>query len=88
MTSAAVWHATVRVRPPGGTTARWLLEVLAPEAAREVPRARATLREVSDGALELAVEAADAGAMRAAINTYLGWIDLALATLTASRRPS
>lgn len=80
-----VWRATVRVQPPGGTTAHWLLEVLSPEAAREVPRARATLRELPDGAVELAVDAADAGAMRAAINTYLGWIDLALATLAASR---
>lgn len=62
----------------------WLFLALAPEAAREVPRARATLAESTEGALEISVEAADAGALRAALNTYLGWLDLALTTLSSA----
>ncbi len=87
MSDEPPWRATVRVRPAGLSTAHWLTKALAPEAAREVPRARATLRELPDGGHENSVEAADAGAMRAAINTYLGWVDLALATLRAARPP-
>jgi hypothetical protein len=34
--------------------------------------------------VELRVAAADAGAMRAALNTYLGWIALSLATVGAA----
>lgn len=88
MTVAALWTANVRVRPHGLATARWLVDALAPEAAREVPRARATLHQPSERELEVRIEAADAGAMRAALNTYLGWIDLALATLERSGPPA
>ena len=88
MSAPAPWTASVVVRPDGLATARWLAEALAPEAAREVPRARATLHQPSERALEIRIEAADAGAMRAALNTYLGWIDLALATLERSGPPA
>ncbi len=77
------WTATVRVAPGRAELARWLARALAPEAAREVPRARTTLRQ-SGATLTLRVEASDAGAMRAALNTYLGWIALSLATATAA----
>jgi tRNA threonylcarbamoyladenosine modification (KEOPS) complex Pcc1 subunit len=79
--SPAAWRATVTVRAPDPVFARSLERALRPEASREVPRARAELRAVSDGELELAITAADAGAMRAALNTYLGWIRLASATV-------
>ncbi len=84
MSSVRTWTASVRVRPPAERTGRWLSRALAPEAAREVPRAKASVRELEDGAVEIEVEAADAGAMRAALNTYLGWVHLALATLSAA----
>ncbi len=78
------WRASLRVRPAGGRAAHWLFQALGPEAAREVPRARATLSERAEGEIEIEVEAADAGALRAALNTYLGWVDLALTTLGSS----
>ena len=53
---------------------------LGPESSREVPRARAQVRRTGDRTLELALDARDSGALRAALNTYLGWIHLALAT--------
>lgn len=88
MSHAASWTATIVVRPPGRSTAGWLAQALAPEAAREVPRARARISERADGTLAVEVEAADAGALRAAVNTYLGWLDLALATLDSAATPS
>ncbi len=84
MSRERAWTARVLIRPSAGRSGRWLVRALAPEAAREVPRARALVRELEDGKVEIAVEAADAGAMRAALNTYLGWVQLALATLSAA----
>ncbi len=80
---ATAWTATLRLRTGRTEVARWLAEALAPEAAREVPRARATVRR-SGADVELRLSASDAGAMRAALNTYLGWVDLSLATLAAA----
>jgi tRNA threonylcarbamoyladenosine modification (KEOPS) complex Pcc1 subunit len=80
------WTATVRLTVGRAELARWLAQALAPEAAREVPRSRATVRR-SGPVVELRIGATDAGAMRAALNTYLGWISLALAALGASRGP-
>ena len=79
----AAWTATVRLRTGRGALGRWLEQALSPEAAREVPRARTALHRDPHG-LELRVEADDAGAMRAALNTYLGWVALSLATLRAA----
>ena len=77
------WTATVTVATGRAELARWLARALAPEAAREVPRARTTLRQ-RGASVELRVEAADAGAMRAALNTYLGWVALSLATASTA----
>ena len=77
------WSATVRLATGRAELARWLERALRPEAAREVPRARTTLRR-SGASVELRVVASDAGAMRAALNTYLGWIALSLATVRAA----
>ncbi len=77
------WSATVRLTAGEPRRARWLERALAPEAAREVPRARTTVRRAG-AVVELRVRASDAGAMRAALNTYLGWIALSLATLRAA----
>jgi tRNA threonylcarbamoyladenosine modification (KEOPS) complex Pcc1 subunit len=79
----APWAATVRIRTGRVDRARWLTAALSPEASREVPRARTTVRR-SGAEVELRVSASDAGAMRAALNTYLGWVALSLATLGAA----
>ncbi len=81
--AASRWTATVRLRTGRAEVARWLAQALAPEAAREVPRARTTVRRTGAD-VELQVSASDAGAMRAALNTYLGWVALSLATLGAA----
>ena len=75
-----VWTAVVRVRVSEPAVARSLERALRPEAEREVPRTRAELRSVDDRTVELAVSARDSGPMRAALNTYLGWIHLAVTT--------
>ena len=77
------WTATVRVHVDRPGAARWLERALSPEAEREVPRARTLVRRDRDR-IELRIEASDAGAMRAAMNTYLGWIALGVATLGAA----
>ncbi len=79
------WRATVRVRAPSPEWGAWLEASLRPEAAREVPRARATLHRDEGAELRLEIEAHDAGALRAALNTYLGWVQLAAGTLSAAR---
>ncbi len=87
MTESTAWTASITVRPDRPQLVEWLAEALGPEATREVPRAHAELRRGSDGSLELVISARDSGAMRAALNTYLGWIHLALATARAAGRP-
>ena len=83
---AYAWSASVRLKVENPTVLGWLEQALRPEAAREVPRARAELTRCRDGTLELTIEAKDSGAMRAALNTYLGWIHLSLATAEAAGR--
>jgi tRNA threonylcarbamoyladenosine modification (KEOPS) complex Pcc1 subunit len=78
--SDAPWTATVSVRVPSESLAGMLERSLRPEAEREVPRARTVLRRSLPTTVELSVEARDSGAMRAALNTHLGWIQLALAS--------
>jgi tRNA threonylcarbamoyladenosine modification (KEOPS) complex Pcc1 subunit len=78
---------TIRSRDPGFAPA--LERALRPEASREVPRARAEVRLAAPTEVELGITASDTGAMRAALNTYLGWIDLAAATArTVAPRPA
>jgi len=74
------WTATVTVRPGSKALVAMLERALRPEAEREVPRARSAVRRTADDALELEIRARDSGAMRAALNTHLGWIQLSLAT--------
>ena len=79
-TAASSWTALIRVRRADPTSAAHLERALRPEAAREVPRSRATLSRTDARTVSLEVEAEDAGALRAALNAYLGWIRLALET--------
>jgi tRNA threonylcarbamoyladenosine modification (KEOPS) complex Pcc1 subunit len=80
------WTARIVVRPEEPELAEWLAQALGPEVAREVPRARAEVRTPAPGTVEVGIHARDAGAMRAAVNTYLGWVQLSLATAEAVRR--
>jgi len=80
------WTASVRVRVESPAVAEWLEQALRPEASREVPRAHAEMRRDSDCSLELTISARDSGAMRAALNTYLGWVHLSLATAQTALR--
>ncbi|MCI4372732.1 MAG: CTAG/PCC1 family protein [Thermoplasmata archaeon] len=75
------WTAVISVRLPRSELATWLEQALSPEAAREVPRAHAEIRRGSPDSVEIALTARDTGAVRAAMNTYLGWVHLALATV-------
>lgn len=77
---AATWTAVISVSTTPPAVAEWLERSLEPEAAREVPRASAGIRRAGAGRIEIAIEAADAGAVRAALNTYLGWVGLSLET--------
>jgi tRNA threonylcarbamoyladenosine modification (KEOPS) complex Pcc1 subunit len=72
------WTAIITVHRPDGPSAQRIERALAPEAAREVPRSRARMRRPSEREIVLEVEADDTGALRAAINAYLGWVRLAL----------
>jgi tRNA threonylcarbamoyladenosine modification (KEOPS) complex Pcc1 subunit len=81
------WTASVEVRLDDPAVADWLEQALRPEASREVPRAHAELKRGPGPVLELSISARDSGAMRAALNTYLGWIHLSLATARAARAP-
>ena len=77
------WTATLTVRLGAPRLAEWLERALRPEASREVPRARAEIRRADPSSVEVAISARDVGALRAALNTYLGWVQLSLATVTA-----
>jgi len=80
------WTACVRVSVGDPRVVSWVEQALRPEASREVPRASADLRRSSDRTLELTISARDSGAMRAALNTYLGWIHLSLETARAAEQ--
>ncbi len=87
MTTHDVWSAEILLEYPGTEAARRLARTLAPEAAREVPRAHATLDEPAPGRVRLRIGTRDTGALRAALNTYLGWVELADATEAIVQRP-
>jgi KEOPS complex subunit Pcc1 len=73
------WLASIVVRRPTAASADHLLSVLTPEAGREVPRSTATISRRGN-TVTLRLRATDTGALRAAVNTFLGWVDLATRT--------
>jgi tRNA threonylcarbamoyladenosine modification (KEOPS) complex Pcc1 subunit len=75
------WSVVISVLLPRESLAAWLERALGPEASREVPRARAQIRRAAPDTVEVAITARDTGAVRAAMNTYLGWVHLALETV-------
>lgn len=66
-------RATIRF---AGPEARIVHGSLRPEAGRDVPKARVSLR-ASRGKLTLTIDADDTSALRAAVNSYLRWADVA-----------
>jgi tRNA threonylcarbamoyladenosine modification (KEOPS) complex Pcc1 subunit len=86
-TVPAEWTGRVRLRLPDVELAEWVERALGPEASREVPRSTATISRPDRGEVQIEIATKDAGAMRAALNTYLGWIHLALAAARSARRP-
>jgi len=59
-----------------GPDAGVVYEALRPETGRDVPKARVAMRS-SQGRLTLTIDADDTGALRAAVNSYLRWADVA-----------
>ena len=59
-----------------GPEARVVYESLRPEAGRDVPKARVSLR-ATRSRVALTIDADDTSALRAAVNSYLRWADLA-----------
>ncbi|HTT73353.1 MAG TPA: KEOPS complex subunit Pcc1 [Thermoplasmata archaeon] len=84
---SAGWRATIDVTLPDPGWCRWIEQALAPEVAREVPRARARVERRGSHGLAIEIEARDAGGVRAALNTYLGWVQLSVAALRAGAAP-
>jgi tRNA threonylcarbamoyladenosine modification (KEOPS) complex Pcc1 subunit len=82
------WRATIRVAPGSAAKARTLAAALGPESEREVPRAHSSVRCPSPLVVEVAISARDTGALRAGLNTYLGWIQLVEATHRVARTPA
>lgn len=76
MSATDGWTARIHVAQPDRAAIARLRSALAPEAEREVPRARAEIVPAGPDGIEIVVHAEDTGALRAALNTYLGWLRL------------
>ena len=85
MKDSGGWSAVVTIRQLNREATDHLARALEPEVTREVSRARSRLTRPSDDSVSLKISAHDTGALRAALNTYLGWVHLALATTQAAR---
>ena len=84
--SATGWTGTITCRCPSAGMADRLARSLAPEVVREVPRARAEIERGEGGEIRVRITARDTGALRAALQTYLGWLKLAEATEAVASR--
>lgn len=67
-----------------GDAAAILRKALAPEAGREIPGTRVVIAGRGTS-LTLRIEADDAGALRAAVNSYLRWADVAAGVVKEAR---
>ena len=88
MSFRPVWRAELRLRRPDPASTERLAATLGPEVAREVPRARTELVRAEPEMVELRIATRDTGALRAALNTYLGWVALADGTEAVANTPS
>lgn len=87
MTDRGPWRATIEVHRPSASATDRIVQALAPEVSREVPRARAELRPSDTTTVTLALEADDTSSCRAALNTYLSWVGLVLSTERSASGP-
>ena len=62
-----------------------VLAALRPEASREIPRAQASVR-LEGGRLHLEISAEDSASLRAAVNSYLRWVNVAAEAADAGAR--
>ena len=62
-----------------------VLEALRPESSREIPRASASVR-LDGGRLHLEISAEDSASLRAAVNSYLRWVNVAAVAADAGSR--
>jgi tRNA threonylcarbamoyladenosine modification (KEOPS) complex Pcc1 subunit len=62
-----------------------LRDSLGPEAKRTIPRTSVTIDD-KGGILHIEIEAADVNALRAAINSYLGWVSVGMGTAALARK--
>ncbi len=74
-------RAEIRIE---GNEVAILRRVLAPEAGRDIPKAKIRLT-VKGQALFLSIEAEDTSALRAALNSYLRWADVAASVVKEVR---
>ena len=74
-------RATVTLEGPGAAVVR---AALRPEAGRDIPKARVTIAG-SGRTVAIAVRAEDTGTLRAALNSYLRWADVALGVRQEAR---
>jgi tRNA threonylcarbamoyladenosine modification (KEOPS) complex Pcc1 subunit len=87
VTASPTWTGTIVCRCPTPEMAERLARSLGPEAVREVPRARAEVQRGAEGEVRILLSARDTGALRAAVQTYLGWLRLAEATEAVASLP-
>ena len=66
-------RATITLEGPEASVVR---RALAPEAGRDVPKARVAVSGTGR-TVTITIEAEDTGALRAAVNSYLRWSDVA-----------
>jgi KEOPS complex subunit Pcc1 len=66
-------RATLKVRTSHAMT---ILASISPEAGREIPRTKIEVH-AGPGEVVLKVQASDLAAMRAALNSYLRWMQIA-----------
>ena len=59
---------------------RVLLDTLGPEVGQDVPRTTTRVEE-SEGVVTLHIEAEDLTSLRAALNSYLGWMQIGVDTI-------
>ena len=71
---------TIRTRNAGV-----VLGALSPEMAERVPRTRVQV-EAGEGEVTIKVEAEDLASLRAALNSYIRWADVAEETAEEARR--
>ncbi len=63
-----------------------LREALKPEVSSQVSRRTRTRIEAGQGGLTLRIEASDLNALRAALNSYIRWMEAALKTISLVRK--